>query len=61
MTKSITVTATWRSSHTFEVPDDADTRNVGQLDQLMTLIQLDPDGEGDITSEIAELVDWDVH
>jgi hypothetical protein len=60
-TETITVTATWRSTHTFTVPADAlDRANVGELGQLIDLIKLDPDGEGDITAECAELVDWDV-
>lgn len=58
-TKTITVTATWRSTHTFTVPADVDAYPV-ELGQLMDLIRLDPDGEGDITAECAELVDWDV-
>lgn len=59
-TKTITVTSTWRSTQTFEVPVDADTRDVGELGKLLDLIKLDPDGEGDITPGYPELVDWDV-
>lgn len=59
-TKTITVTSTWRATQTFEVSQDADTRNVGELGQLLDLIKLDPDGEGDITPDGAELVDWEV-
>lgn len=61
MTKKITVTATWRSTHTFTVPDDADTRDVGELGKLLDLIKQDPEGGGDISPELAELVDWHVH
>jgi hypothetical protein len=60
-TETVTVTATWRSTHTFTVPADAlDRANVGELGQLLDLIKSDPDGEGDITAECAELVDWSV-
>jgi hypothetical protein len=60
-TKKITVTSTWLAKHDFEVPADANTRDVGELAKLMHLISLDPDGGGDISPEIAELVDWQVH
>lgn len=60
-TKKIRVTATWLSKHDFEVPVDADTRDVAELAKLMELIAQDPDGGGDITSNNAELVDWQVH
>jgi hypothetical protein len=58
--RQITVTATWRSTHTFTVPAGADIHNVGELGQLLALIGLDPEGGGDITAECAELVDWEV-
>lgn len=60
-TKKIQVTATWISKHDFEVPVDADTRNIGELSKFMHLIGLDPDGGGDISPECADLVDWQVH
>lgn len=59
-TKKITVISTWRSKQTFEVPADADLSGVGELGNLLDLIQRDPDGDGDITCDLAELVDWDV-
>lgn len=60
-TKKIRVTATWISYHDFEVPVDADTRDVAELAKLMELIAQDPDGGGDISPEGAELSDWQVH
>lgn len=60
-TKKITVTSTWLAKHTFEVPVDADTRDVAELAKLMHLIGLDPEGGGDIDSNNAELVDWQIH
>lgn len=59
-TKKITVTSTWRSTQTFEVPADADLSGVGELGNLLDLIKRDPDGDGDITCDLAELIDWDV-
>jgi hypothetical protein len=60
-TKKIMVTSTWLAKHTFEVPVDADTRDVAELAKLMHLIGLDPEGGGDIDPSNAELVDWQVH
>lgn len=59
-TKTITVVSTWESTQTFTVPSDTDTSNVNELAQLMHLVRLDPDGDGDLTSVPAELVDWEV-
>lgn len=60
-TKKIRVTATWISHHDFVVPVNADTRDIGELPKLMSLIAQDPDGGGDVSPECAELVDWQVH
>lgn len=51
MTKEITVTATWSSQHTVEVPDDFEVPE--------SLSDFPPDVLEQITSDVAELVDWE--
>lgn len=49
--KTITITCTWRSTHDVEVPDDFEvTGNLGDFP---------PDVLDEMTSENAELVDWE--
>jgi hypothetical protein len=50
--KEITVEATWRSSHTVEVPDDF--QDTGHLEDFPN------EALEQMTSEVAELVDWRV-
>jgi hypothetical protein len=50
--KTITVHATWRSTHQIEVPDDFE--DTGHLDDF------DEEALEEITSQGAELTDWGV-
>lgn len=51
MPKVVTITATWRSRHPLEVPDDWEVPN--------TLDGFTEDQLEEITSHTAELVDWE--
>ena len=60
-TVKVTVTSTWRATHTFTVPRQAyRTADVGELGSLLELIALDPEGGGDIDAGQAEITDWEV-
>lgn len=55
--KTVRVRVTWVSTHELRVPEGA--RCPSTLDELMGLVAADPESGGDITSESAELVDWE--
>jgi hypothetical protein len=55
MSKTITVTATWRSTHTIEVDDNFETNRTFRY-----LNDFPDEVLEEITSEVAELVDWEV-
>lgn len=55
--ETVRVRVTWTSTHELRVPKG--TRCPSTLAELMRLVEADPDSGGDITSETAELVDWE--
>lgn len=52
--REVQVRARWESTHTIEVPDD--TPRI-RSDDLAGLLDA---AEDDVTSDIADLVDWDI-
>lgn len=56
--ETVTVEVEWRSSFTLRVPREA--RTPPTLDELMDLVQADPDTGGDFDAAGAEVVDWTI-
>lgn len=57
-TKTVELTVTWKSTHRLEVP--VGTKTPDTLDELMDLVRADAENTGgDLTTENAELVDWE--
>jgi hypothetical protein len=52
--RQVTIRATWQSTHTLEVSDDAPRFSSDDLEGVLAA------SDDDITSATAELVDWEV-